>query len=431
MRLTNIFRNRTVKNAGWIMGGKIAQMVISLIVGMLTARFLGPSNFGLINYASAFTAFFMAFCTLGINNVLVKEFVERPEDEGLVLGTTLVLRAVSSLMSAGVIILIVWFIDADEPTTIAVVALSCVGLVFHIFDAFHYRFQAQLKSKITAIVSLIAYGVTAVYKIILLILNKNVQYFAFSTSVDYICVAVLLFIAYKRHDGKPLRFSWAYGRSLLKKSYHFILSGMMVAIYGQTDKLMLKQMLGGADVGFYSTATAICAMWCFVLQAIIDSIYPTIVEAYKIDEELFKKRNRLLYSIVFYVSVGVSVIFCIFAELIIYILYGADYLPAANPLRIVTWYTAFSYLGVARNCWIVCKGRQKYLKYIYLSAAVMNVGLNFLLIPGFGASGAAMASLVTQILTSIVLPLFIPALKENSKLMLEAIMLKGVIPKKK
>ena len=178
MNLHSLLKTRTIKNAGWLMGGKIIQMLLSLVVGMLTARFLGPSNYGLLNYASAYTAFFMAFCTLGINSILVREFIAHPEDEGEILGTTLVLRMMSSLLSGGVILLIVSLIDADEPTTIAVVALSCVGLLFNVFESFNYWFQAQLKSKVTAVISLIAYLAMAIYKIIMLAVGKNVLFFA-------------------------------------------------------------------------------------------------------------------------------------------------------------------------------------------------------------------------------------------------------------
>lgn len=422
----NVLKNRTAQNAGWLIGGKVAQMVISFFVGILTARYLGPANYGLINYATAYIAFFTAFCTLGINSVLVKEFVDKPEESGTTIGTTLVLRGISSLLSAFMIVLIVSFVDADEPTTIAVVALSSIGVVFHIFETFNFWFQSKLKSKITAIASLSAYIVTAVYKIVLLILGKSVLWFAFATSVDYICVAIVLFIVYKKECGLPLKFSFSYGKKLLGKSYHFILSGLMVAVYGYTDKLMLKQMMGESEVGYYSTATALCTMWCFVLSAIIDSVYPSIMEANNKDEELFKQRNRQLYAIVFYVSVFVSVMFQIFAPLAIKILYGEAYMPSVNPLRIITWYTAFSYLGIARNAWIVCKDKQKYLIYIYVLAAVSNVALNLIFIPLFGASGAAVASLIAQVLTSIVLPLFIKPLRENSILMLEAILLKGI-----
>ena len=427
MIIKKMLNNRTIKNAGWLIGGRVAQMAISFIVSILTARYLGPSNYGLINYATAYIAFFTAFCTLGINSILVKEFVDKPENAGLTIGTTLVLRALSSFLSAVTIIIIVCFADAGEPTTIAVVALSCIGVIFHIFETFNFWFQAQLKSKITAIASFCAYVITALYKVILLVLGKSVIWFAFATSVDYICVALFLFVVYKKNNGPQLRFSWEYGKNILSRSYHFILSGLMVAVYGYTDKIMLKHMLGESEVGLYSIATALCTMWCFVLSAIIDSIHPSIMEANnKKDEKLFQQKNRQLYAIVFYISVFVSIMFQIFAPLAIKILYGEDYMGSVNPLRIITWYTAFSYLGAARNAWIICKGHQKYLKHIYFLAAVSNVALNFIFIPLFGTSGAALASLIAQILTSIVLPLFIRPLRPNSILMLEAIVLKGI-----
>lgn len=96
------------------------------------------------------------------------------------------------------------------------------------------------------------------------------------------------------------------------------------------------------------------------------------------------------------------------------------------PLRIIVWYTAFSYLGVARNAWVVCEGRQRWLKYLYASAALINVALNALLIPALGPSGAALASLATQVSTTMVLPFLIRPLRPNAMLMLEGILLRGV-----
>jgi Na+-driven multidrug efflux pump len=98
-------------------------------------------------------------------------------------------------------------------------------------------------------------------------------------------------------------------------------------------------------------------------------------------------------------------------------------------LKIITWYTAFSYLGVARNAWIVSEGRQRYLKYMYLGAAIINVALNCLFIPIMGAAGAAVASLITQVFTSIILPLFFKEMRPNARLILEAILLKDVFKK--
>lgn len=426
MNIKNILKNKEVKNAGWIIGGKIAQMVISFIVSILTARYLGPSNYGLIGYASAFVVFFSSLCTLGINSVIIKDFVDNPDEQGEAIGSAILLRAVSSFLSAVMVVGIVGIVDRNEPTTIIVTALCSLGLVFQIFDTVNYWFQSQYKSKITSIATFLAYIIVSGYKILLLIFGANVKWFALATSVDYIAVAVFLLLAYKKHGGQRFKFTKRKAKQLLSSSYHYILSGMMIAVYAQTDKFMLKQMLDETVVGYYSTAVTVCTMWCFVLQAVIDSIYPTILTLHGKDKIAFDRKNRQLYAITFYMSLAVSVLFMFFGTPVIKILYGEAYLPAVNVLKIVTWYTAFSYLGVARNAWIVAEGKQKYLKYIYTVAALLNVIINFALIPVMGAEGAALASLITQVLTSIVLPLFIKELRPNAKLMLEAIILKGI-----
>lgn len=425
--ILNTFKNsREATNASWIIFEKIIQMILSFLLSIFTARYLGPSNYGLINYAGAYIAFFNSLCTLGINSVIVKEFIDSPDDQGTTIGTTLVLRAISSLLSAITIVIIVALLDRGETITIVVTALCSVGVLFNIFDTFNYWFQSRYESKVSSIAALIAYVVTSLYKILLLILKKDVRWFAFATSVDYACIAICLLIAYKKKNGQKLSFSAAKGKLLLKQSYHYILSGMMVAIYGQTDKLMLKQMLNEASVGYYSLASSVNNMWVFVLSAIITSLTPTIVRLYSTNKEEFERKNRQLYAIVIYMSIFVALMFMIFGRWAITFIWGDAYAESATPLKIICWYTIFSYLGVARNAWIVCEGKQKYLKYMYLSAAIINVILNSIFIPIWGTSGAAAASLITQILTSIVLPSLIKDMRPNTKLMLEAFLLKGV-----
>lgn len=430
MRLNDILKNKVVGNAGWIIGGKVFNKALAFVVGILSARYLGPGNYGLINYAAAYTAFFASLCTLGINSVLVKELIDYPEKEGETLGTTLVMRAASSMLSAVMIICITLFADRDEPLTILVVALYCVGMIFQVYDAFNYWFQAKLRSKYQAIAENIAFIVVSAFKILLLVLKKDVRWFAVAGSIDYITAAVILFAAYKKNGGPKFSFSWNRGKEILSVSSHFIISGLMVSIYASTDRFMLKQMLSEEVVGYYSLASSLSVSWAFVLAAIIDSMCPVIVQSRKENYKEYEQKNRILYAIVFYAALAASALICIFAKPIVEILYGIKYIPAIEPLRIIVWYTAFSYLGVARNPWMVCENKQKYLKYIYIGAAVINVLLNALLIPNFGAAGAAGASLVTQMATTVVLPFAIPALRPNAKLMVEAVCLKGVFNRK-
>ncbi len=421
-----LLKNKEAKNATWIIGGKIAQMVLSFFVGVLTARYLGPGKYGIINYVAAYVAFFTSFCTLGINSIIVKEFADEPEKQGETIGTTLILRGISSVLSAIMIVAIVAVLDHDEPTTIIVAILSSIALFFHVADTFNYWFQSRYQSKITSIATLIAYVVTSAYRIVLLATNKSIEWFAFASSIDYLCIAVVLFASYKKYDGQKLSFSWITAKRLLGKSYHYILAGMMVAIYGQTDKMMLKQMESEEAVGYYSLASTSNNMWVFVLAAIIDSITPTVIQLFKTNKALYERKNRQLYAIVLYTSFAVAIGFMLLGKVFIRIVYGEAYLNAVGPLKIICWYTAFSYLGVARNAWIVCENQQRYLKFITGGAAIANVFLNLALIPVWGASGAAAASLITQILTITIIPWFIKDMRPNVKLMIDAFLMRGI-----
>lgn len=424
-RLKSLFYNKEIKNTGWIIGGKVAQMALSLIVGIWSARYLGPSNYGLLNYVSAYTAFFTSLCTLGItSSVLVNEFTQRPDEEGTTLGTTIGLRLMSSILSAVMIVSIVYIVDDGDPLLLWIAIFSSAGLIFNVFDVIEFWFLKRYMSKVTAIASFAGYCVTSAYRIFLLVTGKSVVFFAVATSVDYFVIAAVLFAVYKKNNGQKLRFSMTRGKEILSVSYHFILSGMMVSIYGQTDKIMLKFMMSETDVGYYSTAASLSTMWTFVLSAIVSSLSPAIVRFKKEgNEAAYRKKNRQLYGIVFYLSMAVSAVITLLAPVIIRVLYKEAYLGAVGPLRVITWYVAFSYLGVARDIWLVCEKKQKYSKYIYIIAAVANVAMNGLLIPKWGATGAAAASLITQVMTSVLLPLLWKDMRGNVKLILQGIML--------
>lgn len=423
-KIKKLLQSRIVKNAGWLVCGRIINILLSFFIGLLTARYLGPSNYGLINYATAYCTFFTSLCTLGINSVIVKNFIDHPEEEGETIGTTLLLRLGSSILSVCSIVGIVYLADGNEPLTLAVVALYCVGLIFNIFDTFNYWFQSKLLSKYYAIATLIAYLLTSLYRILLLVSGKSVQWFAVANSVDYCIIAVLLWIFYKRNGGSKLHFSWRKAKELLSVSCSYILSGLMVAIYGATDKIMLKQMLDESSVGYYALALSVSTMWTFLLSAIIDSMKPSIMQYHNEDKVRYERENRRLYAIVFYLSMIASMCIVIIAPLFIRIVYGEAYLPVVKPLRIVVWYVAFSYLGVARDIWVVCEKKQKCLKYLYLGSACLNVVLNSMLIPVLGVNGAAIASLVTQISTIFVFPLLIKDMRVNSIMILKSLTLK-------
>lgn len=427
----SFFSRRAAKNAGWLVAGRILHMALAFLVNLLTARYLGPSNYGLVNYAALYTAFFTSFATLGLSSLLLKDFMDDPEGTGTTVGTAIAMRLLSSTLSAVSILAIVAAVDRGERLTMTVVALYSMSLIFQAFDTIQYWFQSRLESKYATIATSVGYIIVSFYKVLLLVLGKDVRWFAISNTIDYAVAAIVFLGLYKWRGGPRLHISPAKGRALLRQSGSFILCGLMVSVYNCTDRFMLKHLLDEASVGYYATATSLATVWTFVLSAIIDSITPGIMQAHRTDQAQFVRHNRQLYALVFYFSVAVSAVITLLARPAVSLLYGEAYLPAVRPMQVITWYTAFSYLGVARAAWVVCEGKQKYLTPLYIGSALVNVALNFLLIPCWGATGAAVASLLTQISTTFVFPLLLRPLRPNGLLMCQAVLLRDVFPKRK
>ena len=196
----------------------------------------------------------------------------------------------------------------------------------------------------------------------------------------------------------------------------------MVAVYGQMDRIMLKAMLDETAVGYYSAAVAICSMWPFLLSALIEAAKPVILSQFSVSRERFNQSIIVLYGAILYISFAAAVFLSVFAEPIILVLYGEAYVQAKTALQIVSWYTAFSYLGVARGIWIVATGMQKYEKYIAGIGAMSNLILNGLLIPVYGVCGAAFATLLTQIVTNFLAGFLFSDIRENNCLILRSFM---------
>lgn len=415
----NIMTNRAViKNASWIVACKIIQSILGLVVGMQTARYLGPSNYGLISYAASVTAFFVPIMQLGLRSTLVQELIDKPEQEGQTLGTALVMNLISALACIVGIAAFTAVANRGERDTIIVCTLYASNLIFQALEMVQYWFQAKLLSKYTAIVSVASYTAASVYKIILLVTGKNIYWFAVSQTIDCAIIAVGLIVIYFRGNHQKLTVSVARGREMFRFSKYYIVSSLMVTIFSHTDSIMLKLMLGEEATGFYTAAVTLSTCTSFVFGALIDSMRPAILGSRKRGQEDFERDMKRLVSVIVWLSLAQCVIVTLLAGFIVRILYGEAYTASAEVLRIIIWYSTFSYLGAVRNVWILAEGKHTYLWIINLSGALGNVALNAVLIPVMGVSGAALASVVTQVFTNVVMGWLIPPLRPYNQLLL-------------
>ncbi len=419
--MQRIIKNPNVKNSLWIIGEQVFQMLLSLVVSILSARYLGPENYGTLNYTASIVTLFTSVATLGMESVVIKKMIEKPDSEGKYLGGCIGLRTISSVISTISIVIIISILNPDDTTKMAMALLQSLQLIFrsvHILDSW---FQRHLKSRYVSIGKIIASILVSAYKILLLITSKSVMWFAINNSLSDLIIAVFLYFFYKRESQQKIEIKLSYGKDVLKDSYHFIISGLMVAIYGQMDKIMIGKALTDTEVGLYSVATGICGMWIFIPMAIINSYRPMIMELkHAGDEARYLLRLKQLYSGIIWLCFGVSIVICFVGGWVVHLMYGGAYDGAASALKIAIWFESFSMIGTARGIWIVSENKNKYVKYYLGCGVIVNLALNALLIPFWGIDGAAVATLATQITTSMIAPLFFKETRIHTKYVLES-----------
>ena len=195
----------------------------------------------------------------------------------------------------------------------------------------------------------------------------------------------------------------------------------MLVVFAQTDRIMLKIMINDAANGFYSAAVHCANVTAFAFAAIVNSARPVVFESKLISDEKFERSIVRLYSVIIYLSVIQGVFTTIFAKILIHVLYGDAYMASVQALQIIVWYTSFSYIGGIRNIWILAEKKQRLIIWINLTGAIVNVVLNWILIPTMGVNGAAIASLVTQGFMNVILGFIIPGIRRNNELIIQSL----------
>ncbi len=414
-------QKQVFNNAKWIIVCKIAQSILQLIIGMISARYLGPSNYGLISYASSIVAFALPVMKLGFDAILVHELVESPEKEGEIMGTSMVLNIASSILCIFGVSGFAAIANMGETETILVCVLYSISIFFAAVEMIQYWFQYKLLSKFSSAAMLVAYLFVSVYKIYILASAKNIYWFAVSHSVEYAIIGAMLIFLYFRKGGDRFSFSFDRAKKMFSKSKHYILASLMIVVIQNTDHIMLTMMVGEAENGYYAAAITAAGVAQFVYNALIDSFRPLILSAKKNDAYQYEKNISRLYGIIIYTSVLQSLVFHILASFIIELLYGAAYAAAVPVLQILTWYRAFSFMGTIRNIWLLAEEKQKYLPWINLSGVLLNIVMNFFMIPMWGACGAAVASLLTQVFMNFIFGFIFRPVRKNNMLMLRGI----------
>ena len=386
---------------------QVLRIVAGLLVGIYVARYLGPEQFGVYSYAAAFVVLFGAIARMGLDGIVVRDLVNHSEERDVYLGTAFWLKLIGALLTLGLLAIAVKFIGNDATTNLYIFIIAS-GLVFQSFEVVDSYFQSKALSKYVSIAKLIQLALSSVLKLYFVFIQADLFWFVLVSLVDQISLALSLAFAYWRQKIGSFFgcFDLGTAKAMFRNCWPLILSGIAITIYIRIDQIMIKEMLGEREVGLYSAAVKLSEAWYFVPVIITSSLFPAIVNAKKISQELYHQRLQWLCTLMAWLAIAVALPMTFLADPVVSLLYGQHYREAGSVLMIHIWGAVFVFLGVSSGVFFTVENYTKKSFYRTALGAVSNVLFNLALIPRYGINGAAMATVLSQFIANFLYDLF-------------------------
>ena len=424
--LATIQHNRLVNNISWIFFGNVAHALLRFVLDAFVARMLSLNDNGMLTYGSSRIGFVMSLCGFGFASIVSREFVEDESKAGEVLCSCIVTQSAASVLGVLVMQIVIRITAPGEPALYPIVLLQSLSSVLGTLSLTVFWFRYKNKANVVAIYRLVAFGIAAVLRVVVLLFTDSLLLYVTSTIAETVFFSIFLLISFlKSYKGK-ISYSFVTVKKILRSSYPFIFSAILTTVYAQTDKIMLKSMLDNESVALYSASAHLASAISIIPSTLIEGFRPVVMETKVKDEALYLKRFRQLYAIIFWVSVAYCLFVTFFAKYIILFVYSEKYIGAVSSLSLIVWYTTFSYFGAINNMYMVAEHKSKWVQVTTLAGALCNIALNYSLIPILGIVGAALASLLTQFVANFVLLWGIKDLRPGFYNMLRGITLKYI-----
>jgi O-antigen/teichoic acid export membrane protein len=394
-------------NTLWMYLEQLHKFCFNLFVGIWLARFLGPKDFGLLNYILAFGGLLGSIAKLGLDSVLVKFLLDDPKSASRSLSTAMWMKFIASIVMTLILLCILNFTEESNSNK-AFIFLIALSFIFQSLEVVDFYFQSKVLSKEISISRIIQITISALIKIILISTNSDLLWFVFAYLCDQILLAIFYLIVYIRKEQYFFGFKFDYeiAKKLINESWPQIFTGLVIMIYMRIDQIMIKNILGEESLGVYSVAVRLIEL-CYLIPVImVNSLFPAIIAAKKFSEERYQLRLRQLFTLLIWTSIIISIIFSFFASDLINLGFGSKYKEASSVLLICVWTSVFVFYGCLRGKILVLEDLQIY-GLVYTSiGAVVNIILNLFLIKIYGIVGSAIATLIAQAVSAVMVPLF-------------------------
>lgn len=421
--LSSPTRRTVVTNVAWATTGKVVRVFTDVLVSIFVARYLGPAQYGLMNYVVSFVAIFSIIANFGLDNIEIREIAKPGSDKNTIIGTAFSLRLLFALVAL-VLITIVLFISYKDFQTTVLIAIYSTSVVLTSFNVIRNYFTAIVYNQYVVISEIIRSVFGAAIKVVLLLLHAPLVFFVIALVFDFVLVAGGYVTSYNKKVGKlkEWKYNKAVAKYLIHEAFPLLLSGAAIIIYQRIDQVIIKNLLNDESVGYFSVAAKFSEFILFVPMIMSQTMSPLLVKDYETDKQRYKQRGQSFVDVVVWISVICAMLVSFFSYYLIKYTFGQQYLAAVPVLQIIAFKTVGMALSNSSGQLIIIEGKQKWAVFRNLIACIICIIGNFLLIPQYNIIGSAWATLITVAFSGFLGNLIIKPYRNIFKIQLNSLL---------
>lgn len=417
-------------NSFWIMGDRFISLGIGFLISVVIARYLGPKGFGIYSYVLSLVSLFAVAGHMGLSGLVVREIIKKPDERGLILGTTFILKLTG--MSIGYLGLLIYASINEGIHSVEFLLIAVAGstLILSCFDVIDYWFQSFVQARYVSIANLLGLSVSSISKLIFVFFGLGLTFFILANIFQTLIISMTLLFFYLIKSDLQLKnwsFSWSKAKELLSQGWLVYLGSIFAILNLKIDQVMLKWYQGAEEVGIYAVAAQLSEAWYFIPTAIIASFFPKLIKLRNKDFEMYQVRLQQLFNALFLIALAVAIAVSFGGKLLISTFFGIEYVASSSILVVHIWAAIFVFMRALFSRWILIEDALVFSLLTQGFGAVVNVVLNYFWINQYGGMGAAYATLISYACSSFIALAFYRKTRPIFWMMCKAISLQSIL----
>jgi PST family polysaccharide transporter len=392
------------KQFGWLAGAKLTQGIVGLLAALAVARALGPAEFGSLSLAIAIASFVSLVSALGLEQIATRELVMSGGSPQRTITLLRRLRLAGALIGSSTLLALAILPPVSALGASGLVLILALLPIAQVGDVSEWRLLAAGDGRRVALAVLLTSPVAALARCALALLGYGPTAFAWTLVAEWAARSALL--AWMTRAPRPstgirseqplLETSF----NMLKESIPFLLASISVFVYMRIDQFMIAGILGAEHLGLYSAMVTLAEIPLVVPALLLRASLPMLARISQTDPARRDLELMRIMGASVYLHAAIGCILALVAEPVFVLLFGAPFRDAAAAFSIQVFAAPFVALGVLSSAWLVLERKTGHALRRTLLGAVANILLNLIFIPTWGIAGAAIATVVSQLLAT-------------------------------